>query len=66
MSDDTEGKLPVYACDRSEWSVDDKPCGFAASKREAAKLIRQELGDSDYGASDVFYSPSLNAYFTDE
>jgi hypothetical protein len=60
------GKLPVYVKPRAEFREGDKPDGFAADKREAAKIIRSETGDNDYRAGDVFFSALLNAYFAEE
>lgn len=59
-------KLPVYGCDRSDWTEAEKPIGHAADKREAARLIRDHVMDPAYRASDVYYSEIMNAYFTDE
>ena len=60
---DARDLLPVYTCHRDEWTPDEKPSGFASTRAQAAKIIREETGDPAYRAADIEYSTSLNAWF---
>jgi len=61
-----ETRYPVFACHRDEWQPDMKPDGYRRDKYDAAKVIRDTLGDPDIDATCVEWASDLGAYFAAE
>lgn len=70
--DEPEGTL-VYACSRAdlEQNPSEKPIGRATSEGKAARMMNKFLSqrdgyDPELKGRDIYYSRSLNAFFTEE